>query len=121
MGLAVRLFWFLSRRKEKVNVVSLRVYGKENVFVIKCYYRKRAVIMRLAITDICSDYYDQLHLCDQNGRRWRNLLVAAVFLIVLAHTWLYLRVSGSMAEWLGAVSSCVCIRINMSDCTFFQS
>ena len=69
MGLAVRFFWFLSRRKGKVNVVSLRVCGKQNVFVIKCNYRKRAVIMRLAITDICSDYCDQLHLFDQNGRR----------------------------------------------------
>jgi len=58
MGLADRFFWFLSRRKGKVNVVSLRVYGKEILFVIKCNYRKRAVIMRLAITDICSDYCD---------------------------------------------------------------
>lgn len=79
---------------------------------------KRAVIMRLAITDICSDYCDQLHLGDQNGRRWRNLLVTAVFLIALAHTWLQLRVSDFKAEWLMCcVFMCVnkvCIRINVS-------
>jgi len=125
MGLAVRFFWSLSRRKGKVNVVSLRVCGKENVFVIKCNYRKRAVIIRLAITDICSDYCDQLHLCDQNGRRWRNLLVAAVFFIALAHIRLYLRVPGSKVDWLRCcVFMCVnkaCIRINVSGFTFFQS
>jgi hypothetical protein len=86
MGLAV--FSGFIKTQGKVDVVSLGVYGKKTVSVIECYYRKRAVIMRLAITDICPDYCDQLHLCDQNGRRLGNLLIAAVFLSALSHTWL---------------------------------